>query len=261
MFAGRDVLDLNQEKSIVEFVHSVRPTGVINAAAWTAVDGAETDFEAAYRLNALAPQRMAEACKQLDIPFVHVSTDYVFSGESNQAWQESDRVAPLNAYGRTKAAGEELVQATGANAAIIRTSWVFGPTGTNFVLTMARLGQSRDEVRVVSDQIGRPTYVGDLAEACVLMLAKLKAEPRTQGIYHYANAGIASWADVAQAVFDALRDSGKTVANLQPISTADFPTPAPRPKWSVLNTEKIERLGILTPNWRSRISISLGLGE
>lgn len=252
-FMGRTQLDLANPEHAAALLRELQPSVVINAAAWTAVDQAEKDFDQARVLNAHAPAALARVCRELDIPFVHVSTDYVFSGEHGPAWKEDDPIAPVNAYGRSKAEGEAAVLSVGGRIAILRTSWVFSPFGNNFVKTMARLGKERDEVRVVSDQVGRPTYAPDLAEACVQMALLLQKSPEFAGIYHYANSGHVSWAVVAQATFDELARQGMKSARVVPIPTSDYPTPARRPAWSTLDTTKIQALGIETPDWRGRI--------
>ncbi len=252
-FLGRAQLDLTNPEQAALRLRELGPSVVINAAAWTAVDQAEKDFDQARVLNAHAPAALAQVCRQLDIPFVHVSTDYVFSGEHGPAWKEDDPIAPVNAYGQSKAEGEAAIMSVGGRIAILRTSWVFSPFGNNFVKTMARLGKERDEVRVVADQVGRPTYAPDLAEACIKMATLLQTRPELAGMYHYANAGHVSWADVAQATFDALARRGVKAAQMVPITTADYPTPAKRPAWSTLDTSKIEALGVETPDWRGRI--------
>ena len=252
-FMGRTQLDLANPEQAAARLRELQPNVVINAAAWTAVDQAEKDLDQARVLNADAPAALARVCRDLDIPFVHVSTDYVFSGEEGPAWKEDDPIAPVNAYGQTKAEGEAAVMSVGGRVAILRTSWVFSPFGNNFVKTMARLGKERDEVRVVADQVGRPTYGSDLAEACVRMATLLQKSPELAGIYHYANSGHVSWADLAQATFDELTSRGVKSARMVPITTADYPTPAKRPAWSTFDTSKIEALGIGTPDWRARI--------
>ncbi len=252
-FMGRAQLDLANPEQAAAQLRELEPSIVINAAAWTAVDQAEKDLDQARVLNAHAPAALARVCSDLDIPLVHVSTDYVFSGDQGPAWREDDPIAPVNAYGQTKAEGEAAVMSVGGRVAILRTSWVFSPFGNNFVKTMARLGKERDEVRVVADQVGRPTFAPDLAEACVRMAILLQKSPEFAGIYHYANSGHVSWADVAQATFDELTRRGMKSARMIPIPTSDYPTPAKRPAWSTLDTSKIEALGIETPDWRGRI--------
>jgi dTDP-4-dehydrorhamnose reductase len=252
-FMGRAQLDLANPEQAAAQLRELEPSIVINAAAWTAVDQAEKDLDQARVLNAHAPAALARVCSDLDIPLVHVSTDYVFSGDQGPAWREDDPIAPVNAYGQTKAEGEAAVMSVGGRVAILRTSWVFSPFGNNFVKTMARLGKERDEVRVVADQVGRPTFAPDLAEACVRMAILLQKSPEFAGIYHYANSGHVSWADVAQATFDELTRQGLKSARMIPIPTSDYPTPAKRPAWSTLDTSKIEALGIETPDWRGRI--------
>ncbi len=252
-FMGRAQLDLANPEQAAAQLRELEPSIVINAAAWTAVDQAEKDLDQARVLNAHAPAALARVCSGLDIPLVHVSTDYVFSGDQGPAWREDDPIAPVNAYGQTKAEGEAAVMSVGGRVAILRTSWVFSPFGNNFVKTMARLGKERDEVRVVADQVGRPTFAPDLAEACVRMAIFLQKSPEFAGIYHYANSGHVSWADLAQATFDELTRQGVKSARMIPIPTSDYPTPAKRPAWSTLDTSKIEALGIETPDWRGRI--------
>jgi dTDP-4-dehydrorhamnose reductase len=253
-FVGRDTLDLSRPEAVEEAVLALAPSGVINAAAWTAVDKAESEEAAARALNALAPAALARACAKLDAPLVHVSTDYVFAGVGDRPWTPEDPIAPLNAYGRTKAEGEASVADGGARAAILRTSWVHSPFGANFVKTMWRLSADKDAVPVVADQFGRPTHAADLAEACVFLLHRRGADPaRGAWIHHCANAGVTHWADLAQAVFD-VREAltGKPTRAL-PIPGADYPTPARRPAWSALDTGSLEALGLAMKPWRARV--------
>ena len=216
-------------KAILEF----RPTVVINAAAYTQVDKAESDEGMAALVNHLGPEACAKACSELGIPFVHVSTDYVFPGDKVGAYVESDPIGPRNAYGRTKAAGEQAVLAANPDSKIIRTAWVFSSFGNNFVKTMLRLAETRDEVGVVSDQIGCPTWAQDLANACLIA----SSQPLSGGIYHFAGNGQTSWAGFAEAIFASAKSLDLPTASVKPITTKDYPTPAYRPANSVLSSE------------------------
>ena len=254
LFLGRQELDLAEADNLIEAIIELRPGGIINASAWTAVDLAETQKDSAYRLNALVPEQLAIAAEKLDIPFIHVSTDYVHSGASGQPWREDDPIAPLNYYGETKAAGEKLIARTSANYCIIRTSWVFSPFANNFVKTMFHLAQTRPKVSVVNDQTGRPTAARDLATACIKVLEKLHGGEEIQNILNFANSGSCTWADLADQVFDDFETiTNKPRPELIRVGSKDFPTTAARPSWSVLDTTAIEALGVAVPAWRPRI--------
>lgn len=256
-FFGRSDVDLADPAAAKAFVLAHRPVGVILAAAYTAVDKAESEPELAHVVNADSPGAVASACASLNIPLVHVSTDYVFSGQRGSPLSEDDPVAPMGVYGRTKQLGEHAVQTAGARAAIVRTSWVYGPTGSNFVRTMLRLATLRDEVGVVADQTGRPTHVDDLATACLSLIDRLVREEfrpeEACEIYHYASSDDATWADLAEAVFAAAAGLGLPYATVRRIETKDFPTPAARPTYSSLATDKIRALGIDVFPWRERV--------
>jgi dTDP-4-dehydrorhamnose reductase len=219
------------------------------------VDKAESEPDLAFALNRDAPAAMAEAARALGAALVHVSTDYVFNGEGERPYREDDPKAPLGTYGRSKSEGEDAVMRTGARAAIVRTSWVFSPHRANFVKTMLRLGETRDEVGVVADQHGRPTAARDLADACVHMGERLlKGEDAARGVFHFANAEDASWADFADAIFAGAARRGRKTVRVKRISTAEFPTPAKRPANSRLDTAKISALRGAEPRpWRAAL--------
>ena len=234
-----------------------RPALVVNAAAYTTVDKAETEPDAARALNADLPARAARACAEAGLPFVHISTDYVFDGSKPAPYVEDDPISPLGVYGATKAEGERAVQAAGGRAAIVRTAWVYGAQGANFVRTMLRLAETRDELGVVGDQHGDPTWSQDVARACLKLGDRLCGGDReAQGVFHAAGEGDTTWAELAAAVFhESSRRKGPS-ARVRPITTADYPTPARRPANSRLDCAKLHRVtGWRPPPWRE------GLGE
>ena len=238
-------------------LEKLRPDWVINACAYTAVDLAEspTEFERALTVNATTPVKIAQRCAKLSIPFVHYSTDYVYSDASNpdrRPWVESDLTAPLNAYGRTKLAGDEDIAKIRGKWLIFRTSWVFAPNGKNFVNTMLRLGATQPEVRVVADQVGAPSYAPDLAVATVEALEKASnAKSFPSGIYHLCNSGQTTWAEFAREIF---RQSGHN-CRVVDLATADYPTPARRPLNSQLSLNKTQEVfGIHLPLWQDALA-------
>lgn len=244
---GREAADLAETGSVSGAIGSHAPDAVINAAAFTAVDRAEAEPALAHRVNADAPGEMARACAARGIPFLHVSTDYVFSGEGSAAWRETDPVAPRNAYGHSKLEGERAVRAAGGQAAILRTSWVFSAHGTNFVKTMLRLAESRDTLDVVADQVGCPTPAADIA-ATLLRMAEAMGRGRPGGLWHYGGQPPVSWADFAREIF---AQAGRVVT-VRDIATADYPTPAARPLNSRLDCARLEAdFGIAPPDWRA----------
>jgi len=246
-FLGRDKADLADPAACAQAIHAAAPWGVINAAAWTAVDTAETEEAAAHVVNAAAPGAMATACAGLGIPLVHISTDYVFDGSGTEPWTPDSPVAPLGAYGRTKLAGEQAITSSGAVAAILRTSWVFSAHGANFVKTMRRLGASRDSLSVVADQIGGPTPAAEIAAACLIMVQRLRDEPDLAGTYHLSGAPDVSWADFAREIFR----QTNLPCQVTDIPTTAYPTPAQRPANSRLDcTSLTETFGIPRPDWR-----------
>jgi dTDP-4-dehydrorhamnose reductase len=255
-FLGRDEADLTRPEAVADVVRRAAPDLVLIAAAYTAVDRAESEEAVARVVNAEAPGAIARAAAGLGAPVVHLSTDYVFDGTKPEPYVESDPTAPVSAYGRTKAAGETAVLASGARAAVIRTSWVYSPFGANFVKTMLRLAESRDEVAVVADQLGRPTYAADLAAAVAGMGRRL-LDGVDGGVFHYGGAGDATWADFAEAVFAGSARRGGRAPAVRRIATAEFPTPARRPANSRLDTAKIERLGIAPRPWQEALELCL----
>jgi dTDP-4-dehydrorhamnose reductase len=247
-FAGRETLDLADHGAVEGLIATLAPSAVINAAAYTAVDRAESEADAAYALNRDAPAAMATACAAGGLPFVHFSTDYVFDGSLDRPYVETDPTGPTGVYGASKLAGEQAVGAAGGVAATLRTSWVYSRHGVNFVKTMLRLAADREEVGVVADQLGRPTWARDCAEAALLTVDALASTPELSGVYHLSGDGDASWADLASAVFEISARRGGPTARVKPITTADYPTPAKRPANSRLDCGKFES----ALNWRCR---------
>ncbi|WP_299751196.1 dTDP-4-dehydrorhamnose reductase [uncultured Tateyamaria sp.] len=247
----RKAADLTDAAACAAAIVRHAPDAVINAAAYTAVDAAETETELAHAINADAPGAMARACAARDIPFVTISTDYVFSGEGEAEWLPTDPTDPQGAYGLTKNAGELAVQEAGGRSVILRTSWVVSAHGNNFVKTMLRLGKERDALTIVADQIGGPTGAAEIAAACVTIAKTLKTDPYTAGVYHFAGAPNTSWADFARAIFD-MSDLECEVTD---IPSSDYPTPAKRPLNSRMDcTSTTSAFGIARPEWRNSLS-------
>jgi len=247
--------DLSNPDAVAETVKRLKPTVIVNAAAYTAVDKAETETELAYTINAKAPEALAQAAKQIGAWLVHYSTDYVFNGSGSQAWQETDAVAPLSVYGQSKLAGEQAIQAAEGLHLIFRTSWVYAARGNNFAKTMLRLAKERDQLSVINDQIGAPTGAELLADVTAHAIRSGLKQPELSGLYHLAAAGESSWYDYARYVLDYARKMGielKTAENaITAIPTSAYPTPAQRPLNSRLNTEKLQsQFGLVLPNWR-----------
>lgn len=245
-FLDRAAADLADPEACAAVIRATGPSAVINAAAYTAVDRAEEEEALATRINAEAPGAMARACADLEIPFLHVSSDYVFDGSGQSPWRPDDPIAPINAYGRSKAAGEAAVRAAGGSHAILRTSWVFSATGKNFVTTMLQLSERRDALKVVDDQIGGPTPALSIAETLLQMAGAMKAG-QAGGTYHYAGAPATSWTCFARETFTAA-DRAVDVAG---IATSSYPTPAKRPLNSRLDCSTLQKdFGIRPPDWR-----------
>jgi dTDP-4-dehydrorhamnose reductase len=249
---GHAELDLGDLQSLRTLIRDAQPALIVNAAAYTAVDAAEADAEQARRVNAEAPRVMAEAARECRALLVHYSTDYVFDGTARAPYTEDSPVSPLGVYGATKLAGEQAVAAAGAAHLILRTAWLYSNRGKNFLNTMLRLAAERDELRVVNDQTGCPTYADLVAEASVQMLDGLFVGERVRvercGLYHLTCQGQTTWWGFAQRIID-LAGYAERVRVL-PISTADYPTPAKRPAYSVLSNAKLERtFGIRLPDW------------
>jgi dTDP-4-dehydrorhamnose reductase len=256
--AGRDVVDLLTEDGSA-LLDELRPAAVINAAAYTAVDRAEDEPFAAFRLNGKIPGLLATACAARGIAFVHISTDYVFDGRKNGAYVETDPIEPLGVYGESKAQGEAAVLAVGGDVAVVRTAWVYSAFGSNFVKTMLRLAESRDEVSVVGDQLGCPTWAQDVARATLLLGRRLlEHDPQARGVFHAAGEGDASWADFAEAIFAGSAARGRPTARVRPITTAEYPTPARRPQNSRLNSDHLASvLGWRPAPWQDSLSLCL----
>ncbi len=244
-FLGQDQADLANPAACAAAIHAARPDAVINAAAWTAVDRAETAQAAAQIVNADAPTAMARACADLDLPFLHISTDYVFDGTGSTAFRPDDPTGPLGAYGRTKLGGEQGVAGAGGKWLILRTSWVVSAHGQNFVKTMLRLGAERTSLNVVADQIGGPTPAAALADA-LISCAKAMMSGAKGGLHHFAGAPDTSWADFARAI---MAGAGLN-CTIQDIPTSAYPTPARRPLNSRLDCSSLSQFGLTRPDWR-----------
>lgn len=245
---GRDVADLSDPAACADLVRAHSPKAVINAAAYTAVDKAEDEEDLATVINGAAPTAIAEACAALGIPFVHISTDYVFDGTGTAAWTADDPVAPPNAYGRSKLAGENGVVSSGAAYAILRTSWVVSAHGHNFVKTMLRLGAERDKLTIVADQIGAPTSAKAISRACMAVATQLLEDPQKAGIYHFQSSPYCSWADLARELFQ----FAKLPCVVEDIPSSAYPTPATRPLNSRLDCTSFEEtFKIPRPDWKA----------
>lgn len=255
---GRGRVDLRDPAACAACIIGARADAVINAAAYTAVDRAEAEPALAQVINADAPGAMAQAAAARGLPFLHLSTDYVFDGSGTRAWVPEDLTGPLGTYGRSKLAGEIAVRAAGGQAAVLRTSWVFSATGANFVKTMLRLGRDRDTLRVVADQIGAPTPAGDIAGALIGM-ARAMVAGHPGGTWHFAGAPDTSWAGFARETFA----QAGVACDVADIATADYPTPATRPLNSRLDCATLTRdFGIPRPDWRAGLTAVLHeLGE
>jgi dTDP-4-dehydrorhamnose reductase len=257
---GRPELDLESGEGIDRAIAEVEPSAIVNAAAYTAVDPAEAEPGRAFRINCGGAALLADAAARHGIPFIHISTDYVFDGRKRLLYREDDVPAPLNVYGSSKLAGEATVLKTCPWTAVIRTSWVYSPYGQNFVRTMLRLSETQSVVRVVDDQRGTPTSAADLADAILVIAERLQsANGRDDaGIYHLAAEGETSWYGFAAAIFTSLARRGRQIPKLQPITTAEYPTPARRPRNSCLDSSKAERtFGVRLPPWRSSLEACL----
>lgn len=247
IYTDADTLDLTDSMALSRFFEDNPVDMVINCAAYTAVDRAESDDLKAAAINTGAVGNLGQAAAKHGMKVIHISTDYVFSGENFRPYEENDEPYPQSIYGRTKLEGEGLLTSFSNNAMIIRTAWLYSEFGNNFVKTMLRLADERDEINVVCDQIGTPTYAGDLAHAIHQVIRHERWQP---GIYHFTNEGVASWYDFTKAIFEI---TGKTT-KVNPIRTTQYPTPAKRPSYSVLSKDKIKRnYGIEIPYWRDSL--------
>ena len=249
------MLNISNSSAVYDIVSDFRPDFIINSAAYTAVDKAEEEIYISSKVNAHGSENLALAAKETGAKLVHISTDYVFDGAAKSPYVETDSVNPLGAYGRSKLAGELLVQLALPQAIIIRTSWVFSEYGNNFLKTMLRLGKEKDTLNIVADQKGCPTYAGDIAEA-IISLIKNDAKG---GIYHYCGDKSTTWKEFAQEIFRQALEQNKLLRSpqLNSISTEQYPTPATRPAYSTLDTSKIQKLGIRPSDWQSAIGTVL----
>jgi dTDP-4-dehydrorhamnose reductase len=254
---GRPEMDLTKPDTVTAAIAGARPALVVNAAAWTAVDKAEAEEEAAFAVNRDGAAAVARAAKAAGAALVHISTDYVFSGDSPRPWREDDPVGPVNAYGRSKLAGELAVAGEHDRALILRTAWVFSPFGANFVKSMLRLASERDVLRIVDDQRGNPTGAFDIADA-ILAMAPALADGEPGGVYHFCCKGSTTWHGFAREIFDQARPLGGPSVRLEAIPTSEFPIPARRPANSMLDTSAFEaRFGHHPRNWQDSLAETL----
>ncbi|MEC9328792.1 MAG: dTDP-4-dehydrorhamnose reductase [Pseudomonadota bacterium] len=252
-FLDRPQVDLSQPESVPGLITEHAPELVINSAAYTAVDKAESEPALAQLINADGPAAMAQSCRARDIPLIHYSTDYVFDGTASTPYLEDAAVAPASVYGRTKLAGEQAVAQETGRHIILRTAWLYSHVGHNFLKTMLRVASEGKPLRVVDDQMGSPTFAWDLATASVAAVAALeKGRDDVYGIFHATNSGVTSWHGFAQKIFEL---AGVKKADLSPIPTEAYPTPAPRPAYSVLNCDRLEQVfQVRLPDWREALS-------
>jgi dTDP-4-dehydrorhamnose reductase len=258
--SGRPETDITDPVSLMAQLLRTRPRLVVNAAAYTAVDKAESEPELACRINAEGPCQLARICALNDIPLIHLSTDYVFDGAKSAPYVESDAPAPLGVYGASKLAGEDAIRTEHARHVILRTAWVYGPDGSNFVKTMLRLGAEREELRVVDEQVGAPTSARDVAEAILDIAERLEAfsPPHAWGTYHLTAAGSTTWHGFAAEIFRAAAAAGMRTPRLVAIPASAYPAPARRPTHSVLSNTKIAvAFGIRLPSWRKSLQRDL----
>lgn len=258
-------IDLAKADSIRDWVRRVRPDVIVNAAAYTAVDQAEAEPERAMQINGAAPAVFAEAAKTLGALLVHYSTDYVFDGTQAEPYLETDRPNPLNAYGRSKLAGDEAIAAIGGDYLIFRLCWVYGLRGRNFLRTIQRLAAEQEVLRVVADQIGSPTWSRLIAEATALAVQQALRSPKRDGFtgtYHLSSAGCTSWHGFAEAIVASLPAEARRCQRVEAIATPDYPTPARRPRYSVLSGDKLQStFGLRLPPWNAGLHLSLGVSS
>jgi dTDP-4-dehydrorhamnose reductase len=253
----RATFDITDQSAVNRKVKESAPSVVVNAAAYTAVDQAESEPELAFATNRDGPAYLASACAEAFIPLIHISTDFVFDGEKKGPYLESDKVSPLNVYGKSKAAGETAVREYQQEHIILRTSWVYGLQGNNFVKTMLRLGRERDVIQVVGDQYGCPTYAADLADTIVKIAAQIQENRKIAwGTYHYCGKGVASWHGLAQEIFSLAKQyTSFRVKTIEAIGTADYPTPAKRPLNSALDCSLTKKTFDIHPKpWRESLA-------
>ena len=251
----RQQMDFLRPESIADTIQAASPDWVVNCAAYTRVDNAEAEPEAAFCINRDAARLVAQAASAVNAGMLHISTDFVFSGAHDQPYEETDATGPLSVYGRSKQEGELAVQEACPGSIIVRTSWLYGARGRNFVKTVLRLARERDELRIVSDQTGSPTWTRDLAAALWQLMQR-----RAAGVFHYSNGGQASWYEFACAIVEEARDLGFALkpGRITPVATREYPTPATRPAYSVLSREKIQSLlDQPIPDWRQSLRLML----
>lgn len=247
-FIGQDIADISKIEEIEPHIELHKPDFIINCAAYTAVDKAESDQERAYAINEKGAKNLAELAKKNNSYLIHISTDFVFDGKKSSPYNEEDPTAPLSIYGQSKIKGEEMIRQSGCNFTIIRTSWLYSQFGNNFLKTMLRLGSEREQIHVVSDQIGTPTHCADLAEFILSHLLSLPKHKNT--IFHFSNEGVASWYDFAYEIMQ----MKKLPCSVVPIATAEYPTPAHRPSYSLMNKAKIKQTFHHTiPHWKESL--------
>ena len=259
VYTAREQIDIGHFEVTKAQILEISPDIVLNATAYTAVDKAEGDHQSADRINHLAVANIARICNQLDCLLIHVSTDYVFDGNSEVPYKEDNPTNPQGVYGDSKLKGEAAIEASGCKYLIIRTAWVYSEYGNNFLKTMLRLGADRDELSIVGDQVGCPTYAQDIAMTLVSVLPLLDLKGSSSGIYHYCGDEPCSWFDFARAIFSEAEKQGlKTPSCVKSIATADYPTPAMRPVYSVLDCSKIEEcFDVTRSNWRNGIRVAI----
>ncbi|WP_107670768.1 dTDP-4-dehydrorhamnose reductase [Cyanothece sp. BG0011] len=253
---NRQQLDLTSPNNIRQVIQEIQPDIIVNSAAYTAVDKAESEADLAFAVNGIAPAIIAEEAKKIGAFLLHISTDYVFDGTKNTPYLETDKTHPIGVYGQTKLAGEQGIEKNGDRYVILRTAWVYGTEGKgNFVKTMLRLGKEKEQLGIVSDQVGSPTWSYDIANTITQMLTQLNLA-QTREIYHFTNSGVASWYDLAVATFAEAKNMGYPlkIKQVNPITTEDYPTPAKRPHYSVLSGKKTAKLlGKNAPYWRDSL--------
>lgn len=257
---GRPELDLADPASIRKTLAELKPDAIVSAAAYTAVDKAESEPELAFAVNAKGPQALAEVANELNIPVVHLSTDYVFPGDKDGIYLETDATGPVSVYGQSKLAGEEAVAAATPNHAILRTAWVYSPYGGNFVKTMLRLAETRDALNVVADQHGTPTSALDIADAVIAIAKRLATDPdaKLRGVFHLTGSGEATWAEFAEEIFAGLKEKNGKAVSVGRITTDEYPTPAKRPANSRLSNDKLAKTyGIVLPDWKQSTTVVL----
>jgi len=254
---GRPQLDLSgPEAAIIDAIHASRPSVIVSAAAYTKVDKAESERDVAFAVNERGPRAIARAASELDVPLIHLSTDYVFDGSKDAPYVETDHPQPATVYGNSKLAGEQAVLSGHADTVVLRTAWVYSPFGANFVKTMLRLAVDRDEISVVGDQHGNPTSAFDIADGILRVGKNLlqETDPELRGVFHMTGAGEASWAEFAQAIFAQSAELGGPTATVLPIGTTDYPTAARRPANSRLDTTRLQQThSVRLPHWHSSL--------